>query len=304
MNKNARKLIPAVAMLLVSATMLSTASFAWFSMNSQVEATGMQVQVNAPGSIVISGDNTNWDSTYEFTTPAVTLGHASSSTGVEFFAIDPGSIAVDGTPNADAVVEKVAAAENAENHEDTYSNHEDTYSNIYGVAGAAAYAEYSFWLATTSASDMNVTLDSTATMFSAEGESIASTDALAPALRFAVLTGDPTPAVDSNQDEGTGNVWFGATNQPYSAEERPYITAGPVAEGQGQATNATDTEQFVAGETLLKLTASDNEGTAVGTAVKVTIRIWLEGTDAAAINANILALKTFDLKITFTQANA
>lgn len=54
MNKNARKLIPAVAMLLVSASMLSTASYAWFSMNTQVSASGMQVKAVAPKSLFIS----------------------------------------------------------------------------------------------------------------------------------------------------------------------------------------------------------------------------------------------------------
>ena len=41
--KKTRKLIPALAMLLISAVMMSTASFAWFSMNKQVTATGMQI---------------------------------------------------------------------------------------------------------------------------------------------------------------------------------------------------------------------------------------------------------------------
>ena len=54
MNKNARKLIPAVAMLLVSASMLSTASYAWFSMNNKVTAGGMNVNVVTPGDLMIS----------------------------------------------------------------------------------------------------------------------------------------------------------------------------------------------------------------------------------------------------------
>lgn len=41
--KNTRKLIPALAMLLIAAVMMSTATFAWFSMNQQVTATGLQV---------------------------------------------------------------------------------------------------------------------------------------------------------------------------------------------------------------------------------------------------------------------
>lgn len=51
--KKMRKLIPAFAMLLVSAIMMSTASFAWFTMNETVEATGMQIQAQAAGSLVI-----------------------------------------------------------------------------------------------------------------------------------------------------------------------------------------------------------------------------------------------------------
>ena len=52
--KKMRRLIPAIAMLLVSAVMLSTASFAWFTMNDQVTATGMQVQAKASGNLLIS----------------------------------------------------------------------------------------------------------------------------------------------------------------------------------------------------------------------------------------------------------
>ena len=52
--KKMRRLIPAIAMLLVSAVMLSTASFAWFSMNTDVTASGMQIQAIADSSLVIS----------------------------------------------------------------------------------------------------------------------------------------------------------------------------------------------------------------------------------------------------------
>ena len=41
--KLTKRLIPAFAMLLVSAVLMSTASFAWFSMNTNVTATGMNV---------------------------------------------------------------------------------------------------------------------------------------------------------------------------------------------------------------------------------------------------------------------
>ncbi|MBR5769809.1 MAG: hypothetical protein IKX98_06855, partial [Clostridia bacterium] len=48
-----KRLIHALAMLLVSAILLGTSTFAWFSMNNQVTATGMKVQAVAEGGIEI-----------------------------------------------------------------------------------------------------------------------------------------------------------------------------------------------------------------------------------------------------------
>lgn len=60
-GSNFKKLIPAAGMLAVSATMLATSTYAWFSMNTQVTATGMQVKAQAEGGIVISNSQkTAW----------------------------------------------------------------------------------------------------------------------------------------------------------------------------------------------------------------------------------------------------
>ena len=45
--KKFMKLIPALAMLLIATTLVSTATFAWFSMNTTVTATNMQVRAVA-----------------------------------------------------------------------------------------------------------------------------------------------------------------------------------------------------------------------------------------------------------------
>ena len=45
--KKFRKLIPALALLIVSAVLMSTASYAWFSMNTQVTANGLQVKAKS-----------------------------------------------------------------------------------------------------------------------------------------------------------------------------------------------------------------------------------------------------------------
>ncbi|ADU22760.1 hypothetical protein [Ruminococcus albus] len=60
-----KKLIPAAGMLMISATMLATSTFAWFTMNKEVQVTGMEVKAKAEKGLLInevatSGD-TNWD---------------------------------------------------------------------------------------------------------------------------------------------------------------------------------------------------------------------------------------------------
>lgn len=62
--KNLKKLIPALCLLLISAMLLGTSTFAWFSMNNQVTATGMKVVAKAESGIVISNaDTANWTDT-------------------------------------------------------------------------------------------------------------------------------------------------------------------------------------------------------------------------------------------------
>ena len=64
-----KKLIPAVAMLTTSAVMLSTATYAWFTMSREVEVTGIKLTATTPQTIEVSLgrattqatiDNTTW----------------------------------------------------------------------------------------------------------------------------------------------------------------------------------------------------------------------------------------------------
>lgn len=64
-NKNTRKLLGAVGMLTVSAAMLVSSTFAWFTLNKEVKATNMQVKAKADQGLLINevADHTNgnWD---------------------------------------------------------------------------------------------------------------------------------------------------------------------------------------------------------------------------------------------------
>lgn len=59
--KKFKKLIPALCMLLVSAVMLGSTTFAWFSMNTKVTASNMEVKATASKNLLISKTGANAD---------------------------------------------------------------------------------------------------------------------------------------------------------------------------------------------------------------------------------------------------
>ena len=116
--KKMRKVLPAIAMLLVSAVMMSTASFAWFTMNSEVKATGMNITAVAPASLWIAQDvaadaTPAWASTMTLVaenTPDAQFAPSKVKTQTDFKAwsfekLDPASSAkvdINGNAPADA----------------------------------------------------------------------------------------------------------------------------------------------------------------------------------------------------------
>lgn len=72
-----KKLIPALAMLLIAAVMLGTSTYAWFSMNTTVTATGMQITAKSNNTYLLinTGDNDTADEiqTAGVTTVALTV---------------------------------------------------------------------------------------------------------------------------------------------------------------------------------------------------------------------------------------
>ena len=54
-----KKLIPALCMLLVAAALLGTSTYAWFSMNATVNATGMQVTAKSNAGFLLITDSDN-----------------------------------------------------------------------------------------------------------------------------------------------------------------------------------------------------------------------------------------------------
>lgn len=60
--KKFQKLIPAFCLLLVSAVLMGTSTFAWFSMNKNVTATGMTIKANSDNPFLVIAAGNTFDS--------------------------------------------------------------------------------------------------------------------------------------------------------------------------------------------------------------------------------------------------
>lgn len=120
-----KKLIPALCMLMVAAALLGTSTFAWFSMNTEVEANGMSVQAATSANLVIKNSTAStWsraaDATYAGTQtlmPASTsLTAGVLSAGKFFYVSNTEDIDYDtGAADANTVFEAVPVTANEEN---------------------------------------------------------------------------------------------------------------------------------------------------------------------------------------------
>lgn len=92
MNKTARKLVPAIFMLVIAMVFASTSSYAWFSMNKTVTATGMSVKAEADTSLVIKGiKDTSYSATGTNELSALTMKPSTSFDGISFGYLSTGN---------------------------------------------------------------------------------------------------------------------------------------------------------------------------------------------------------------------
>ena len=272
-----KKLIPAIVMLLVSAVVLSTASYAWFTTSASVTADGMKVTAQAPTSILISGQDA---------TGALADGWTEFTSFVEF-------------PVAD---NKISAASSVTGVNSTFyaptqcddihgSIHED--SDIEAVSNGTVnyYVDYVIKLQNTSA-------DSAVDIY-LESISISNTN-IKNAVRVAILDG--TGAVSkgvfypADKDVTTATVTYvagasGALSKEFDQENPGTDTLAGVAAGSTTAIAVWGNTTEAANTVVAHLDAYDAELGVDdpgfnGHQTTLTIRIWFEGQDAACITEN------------------
>lgn len=308
-----KKLIPAVAMLTTSAVMLSTATYAWFTMSREVEVTGIKLTATTPQTIEISLGQATTSNTLthgvEATAPNSddmwTHTAATGSVYQDFGKLIPVS-SVDGfnmfyTEKATENGKKVSdvpnpftKAENAVGWEFKEGGKSAETGDVVNAAendGSGYYLDIPVWFRTTSTDAVTLGLEVEIKNSSDDDTK----SVLYKAARVAIL-----PETKSAQKV------FSETGAKYYKDGKAVATAGAtLAASYGDVSAAT--EATVTGGKVTNpdaatqvATVKASTGTGYGDAVKYYIRVWLEGEDEACWNSNagqdfVINLKFHDL---------
>ena len=279
-NSRRRVLISSMCMLLVALVALSTATFAWFSSNKQVTASGMTVKAAAAQGLVISDDN--WQ----------TQGNTSTFTTIGTYTLTPVSVGYDTTDGlADTgyypgEVKAVGGGVWSTEDKDDYASWTATTEDDIPVVPAAKGTESA--ASTTYFADYAVQIKSTSTDATAKIEGVygeitftdtTDTASLAASnyVRIAVYDKDGNVVkVLGNETDATAITDLGSDGTPV-------------------ATDQTALTEFTSG-TALKFV----EGvTVTNVAQTYKIRVWFEGQDDQCVDDYQQAMGNIQLKFAY-----
>lgn len=245
-----KKIIPSICMLLVTAVLMGTSTYAWFSMNRKVEVKGMQVSAVTSSNLVISNTNvgevTNVNDFKISYTTKTALTPASSANGKAFFSAQG----------------EAKGPDKSELEENKYNS-----VNAATAEGKNYYVKETFYIGINGVEDLKNKIDVTVNMTSkdAAGEDKTGTNAdIYKALRFAVY-----------YDENNAIIFSG------NAEAASGQAVSSVEETTGAGTKSTVTFAKTGTNSIPSLTELTHNQW-----YKITVVIWLEGEDAACTANN------------------
>lgn len=318
-NSAVKKLIPAAGMLALSASMLATSTYAWFTMNKTVEVTGMQMKAQAEKGLLIN----EMTGTGDVGSPAVANGtysesalagqasaialrpastsdlaawwHANSKKSSLEAGVNAGGTAMetdtvkvnDNDYYADIKPSSLTAA-TTEALADTNCERTVYYSD--GVGGTASsyddgegyYIKYTYYLKSSSNAAMDVTASKLLAKVTATLQGGGSAQDLDPALRVGIQVAGDNKTTIYAPVSGFDTSYY-VTNATTGASS---TKVEPIAGNTNAAINTAK----------VTLPAVNS---ATGTAVYVYV--WFEGEDSHCKSDNIAAtLNSYEIKVQFT----
>jgi hypothetical protein len=257
-----KKLVPALCLLLISALLLGTSTYAWFSMNTQVTATGMAVIARAEDGLVISNAASG---TYDQRAASV------KSTAAELY---PGSTA-DLSNWWHSVSTNPAAA----------NTQQDYTEGTAWVANSGTYGNYvvhDFYIRSSAASALTVaSLDVKTLTVTPTG----ALQNLSPTLRVGIKFAGDSNAYIYAPVTGADTACTVQPGTPSGSTPVAYVGTGRINVSEATAPTAS---------TVTSIPANSQAGT------HVEVFVWYEGEDASCISNNIEAsLQQLDVEIVF-----
>lgn len=278
--KKTLKLIPALAMLLVSAVLVSTTTYAWFSMNNRVTVTGMTVRTKVSSNLLISEDTTEANFTTTISQSRSALLEPASTTDGKAFryttnANADGSITSGATYVAYDEVTSLAVADTNANKvrydKDFNSKYaiETANSSAVPYGTAYAYVDYDFYLkATSTEADQKVAMN----FCNLKYNDNPITD---KAFRVAVFSTDgAADAAAAAAAAQSLKAIISPTGATYQTANSAVTSAGTIGTVSNLGTNVV----------------IDTLGAGSVKYYKVTVRLWLEGEDKTCTNATFVEL--------------
>ncbi len=315
-SKNTRKLLGAVGMLTVSAAMLVSSTFAWFTMNKTVKATAMEVKAHAEEGLLINekaAPGNTWDdiatAAQTDVAQAIQLRPASTSNLADWWhanskktnseagagtngvdtdntvAISNGVYYSDIKPGATGMAVKTTDAAEGTQAETNVYYKDATYGTPSQYDnGEGYYVEYKYYIKSSGSATLSVAKNKFMVNVEATKKNEAgATDSvkLDPALRVGVKI-------------GTDTLIFA----PVDGATTGYKVAGSTA-----GTTYADVTAKTA-ETAIGTTGSIDIPAVTANGMEVDVYVWFEGEDPACKSENLTAvLDTYNIDITFRDAD-
>lgn len=296
MKKALRKLIPALIMVLIAASMVGTSTFAWFSMNRSVSVTGMSVDTKVDDSLSIAA--TNAEANYTNTLSQTRTGHlrpVSTVDGVNFFYTAGTNV----KGNGDAVTEAYTAYSEAvvadpDNALDDTNAGKDHYDRAFLAAHGVdvdgtittsnvlyGYIDYTFYIKATNVSGSAEDLKLNTLNLLYNGAAVTE-----KAWRVAVF------AQAAVKDTALNTA-------PTTSDRKAMLTlSGATNFESGKAVNSTTTTGTVTYTSAAW--AVDSIAAGATEYNKVTVRLWLEGEDTTCNNDTFATLTSaYTLSLNF-----
>ena len=284
-----KKIAGAAGMLLLSATMLGTSTYAWFTMSREVTVSGMEVRTKVSSNLLICDTNVEADygSLELVQIRKALLEPASTVTATDtgfYYTLDA---AADGhkiqtTTDDPYILYTEGTSLTTEDTDAGKTKYDPAFNTKYGIASANtsgefktayAFVDYVFYLkATTDADNQKINMTRCNLIWDNEGTDTVLTNK-DTAWRVAVF------ATDVTSDGGTGdlatNPATGTAISILSPENAVNFTNGKAV----SSTTALDTVTY--GDDAVIATVTD-----AGTKYyKVVVRLWLEGEDKNCYSA-------------------